>query len=193
MIQLVPESGRSGRSRRRQRLRRQQRVREAEDRRRAPQGIDFTGCWPGQLGGHVPVGRVQNGPERLIAQRLIGLAPSAAVRWYPTSRQHLASCSRMPGSDIWKATHRSTASGRRLTCLGSHDIDIDLQCPRCRPRGRAHDRPRALRERGLTTIYITGPSHGGERLPTGDAAGRERGGRLEVVARRGDVSVVVRS
>jgi hypothetical protein len=119
--------------------------------------------------------------------------PLSGGQVVPDEPPALASCSRMPGSDIWKATHRSTASGRRLTCLGSHDIDIDLQCPRCRPRGRAHDRPRALRERRLTTIHITGPTHGGERLPTGDAAGRERGGRHEVVARRGDVSVVVRS
>jgi hypothetical protein len=163
----------------------------SRSRRPAPRtpGIDFTGCWPGQLGGHVPVGRAQNG----LCPAADRSRPLSGGQVVPDEPPALASCSRMPGSDIWKATHRSTASGRRLICLGSHDIDIDLQCPRCRPRGRAHDRPRALRERRLTTIYITGPTHGGERLPTGDAAGRERGGRLEVVARRGDVSVVVRS
>src|SRR5260221_9139885 len=33
------------------------------------------GSWPGQLGGHVPVGRIQNGPERVSAQRMFGRAP----------------------------------------------------------------------------------------------------------------------
>jgi hypothetical protein len=192
MIHLVPESGRSGRSRRRQRLRRQQRVREAEDRRRAPQGSTSRGAGLASWADMYP-----SGVHRMVPSGLCPAAdrsrPLSGGKVVPDEPPALASCSRMPGSDIWKATHRSTASGRRLICLGSHDIDIDLQCPRCRPRGRAHDRPRALRERRLTTIYITGPSHGGERLPTGDAAGRERGGRLEVVARRGDVSVVVRS